>query len=90
MNIGYVTVAGATVYLTDKSREAAPELRSLLRSWSQALSEGFTEKETQSAVTTLRIMNENAKTAVASLKPDPPSPLGIGTAPPQLAEHAAL
>ncbi len=48
------------LFVTERAREIAPEVKSVLQSWSARLSEGFTEEEREMALTLLQRMNANA------------------------------
>lgn len=48
------------IFVTQKAREIAPEIRKVLHSWTEILAEGLTEKEKETALTLLRHMRDNA------------------------------
>ena len=48
------------LFVTQKAREIAPEIRKILHSWTAILAEDLTEKEKESALGLLRHMRDNA------------------------------
>ena len=53
------------VHLTDKARKVEPALRAILRDWSDALTEGFTDDERSTIMALLERMAANAQRRVA-------------------------
>jgi len=48
------------LFVTQKARDIAPEMRKVLHSWTAILAEGLTEKEKETALTLLKHMRDNA------------------------------
>ena len=48
------------LFVTQKARDTAPEIRTVLHSWTAILAEGLTEKEKETALALLRRMRDNA------------------------------
>ena len=48
------------LFVTEKARETAPEIRRVQQSWTTILSEGFTEEEKKQAFALLNRMRDNA------------------------------
>ena len=60
-DLAYVRHDGSddTIFVTQRAREIAMDVKDVLRSWSETLSEGFTEEEKEIALTLLQRMNAN-------------------------------
>lgn len=60
MDLEYIRRDGGnSVFITQKARDIAPNVKSVLRSWSETLVEGFTEDEKEMALTLLQRMTAN-------------------------------
>ncbi len=62
VDLGYVQPHNLEegIFVTEKAREIAPDVRGVLQGWSEQLAEGFTPEEKEMALSLLRRMNARA------------------------------